>query len=104
MFKLSFLTSRISSLPNVDLGASTPELNFVSYHVDQIDSSTVFRVEILAAIALGQALPALQGRTDAAREIANRVEGRVTEDVEVSGSITYHTLIPHADRKKKVTS
>ena len=64
----------------------------------------MFRVEILATIALGQALAALQGRTDAAREIANRVEGRVTEDVEVRGSITYHTLIPHADRKKKVTS
>ena len=41
---------------------------------------------------------ALQGRTDAAREIANRVEGRVAEEVEVSGSTTYHSLIPHAER------
>ena len=56
------------------------------------------------AIALGQALAALQGRTDAAREIANRVEGRVVEHVEIAGAVTYISLIPHADRKKKVTS
>ena len=53
------------------------------------------------AIALGQALAALQGRTDAAREIANRVEGKVVEHVELAGAITYVSLIPHAERKKK---
>ncbi len=53
------------------------------------------------AIALGQALAALQGRTDAAREIANRVEGKVVEQLEVAGAITYVSFIPLAERKKK---
>ena len=49
----------------------------------------------------GQALAALQGRTDAAREIANRVEGKVVENVEVAGAVTFISHIPHAERKKK---
>ena len=39
------------------------------------------------AIVLGQARSALKGKTDAAKEIADRVEGKVTESVEVSGAL-----------------
>ena len=37
------------------------------------------------AIALGQARAAIKGKTDAAREIADRLEGKARQPVEVSG-------------------
>ena len=40
------------------------------------------------AIVLGQARAAIKGKTDAAREIADRVEGKAHQPVEMSGSIT----------------
>ena len=52
------------------------------------------------AIALGQAKAALEGRTDAAREIANRVEGRVTEQLEVAGAALVEVIIRHIGRRR----
>jgi hypothetical protein len=37
------------------------------------------------AIALGQARAAIKGKTDAAREIADRVDGRARQQMELSG-------------------
>ena len=45
---MPFLVRRMKILPNVDLPAPTPELNFVHKQMDQIDSSTVFGVNGLA--------------------------------------------------------
>ena len=54
------------------------------------------------AIVLGQARSALKGKTDAAKEIADRVEGKVTEQVELSGGaqITIGGYSPWPEEKK----
>ena len=53
------------------------------------------------AIALGQARAAIKGKTDAAREIADRLEGKVTDSVELSGAVSVEVVIRHIGRRRE---
>lgn len=52
------------------------------------------------AIALGQARAAIKGKTDAAREIADRVEGKARQQVDVKGDVTID-LAERIERARK---
>jgi hypothetical protein len=54
------------------------------------------------AMALGQLHSAVKGKTDAAREIADRLEGRARQPVDVSGGITVG-LAERIERARKAS-
>jgi hypothetical protein len=84
-------TGRPRRLPITDRYASIAELPAPDYLLAALKLSEVERKEIKTygdALALSQFRAGIKGKTEAAREIADRIEGKATHPIELSGSVT----------------
>ena len=81
-------SGRPRKLPITDRYASVAELPVPDYLLAALKLSEAEKQEIKTygdAVALNQFRAAIKGRTEAAREIADRLEGRARQSVQVSG-------------------
>jgi Family of unknown function (DUF5681) len=81
-------SGRPKKLPITDRYASIAELPAPEYLLAALKLSPAERQEIKTygdALALNQFRAAIKGKTDAAREITDRLEGRARQALEVSG-------------------
>jgi hypothetical protein len=81
-------TRRPRKLPITDRYATVAELQVPDNLLAALKLSEAEKQEIKTygdALALNQFRAAIKGKTEAAREIANRLEGRARQAVEVSG-------------------
>jgi Family of unknown function (DUF5681) len=84
-------TGRPRRLPITDRDASIAELPAPDYLLAALELSEAEKQEIKTygdALAISQFRAGIKGKTEAAREIADRVEGKARQSVDVSGDIT----------------